>query len=89
MGRRPVELHKAKIANCLLAAMRRLKDRTGQVLVGPTEAGQEAATDYGKDVPSTLASLYLRRLTDAGKVERVAQGPRRGRYRLVEEFRDE
>jgi hypothetical protein len=89
VGRRPVELSKAKIAACLLAAMRRLRDREGKVLIGPTEAGREAASDYGKPIPSTLASLYLRRLADADEVERIAQGPRRGRYRLVEKFGDD
>ena len=85
MARRPIDLAHAHVAQVLLAAMRRLKNR-GDVLVGPVQIGREAAIEYGKPVPSTLSSLYLRRLVEAGLIERVPQGPRRGHYRLLEEF---
>lgn len=88
MARRPVDLKDAKIPNALLAAMHRLREKYGLVLMGPTEVGIEASKDYGKTIPSTLASLYLRRLAAAGKVKREPQGPRRGRYQLLEGFTD-
>jgi hypothetical protein len=54
----------------------------GYALMGPKLIGDAAEPDYGKPIASTLASHYLKRLVEAGKVVRQSQGPRRGLYRL-------
>jgi hypothetical protein len=81
VARRPTELGESKVAACLLAAMQRLHAQ-GYMLMGPKLIGREAAKDYGKEIVSTLASHYLRRLVESGDVARQPQGPRRGLYRL-------
>lgn len=83
MARRPVELSDSIVAKCILSAMERLHGK-GRNLLGPTMIGREAQKDYGKPMASTLVSMYLRRLTEAGEVERHSQGSRRGIYRLVQ-----
>lgn len=82
MARRPVELADSTIAQCVLRAMSRLH-AGGRTLLGPTLIGEEAAREYGKPIASTLVSMYLRRLAEAGDVSRHEQGSRRGLYRLV------
>lgn len=83
MGRPVKELEESWVTFCLLRAMMRLR-KQGITLVGPQAIGEEAASEYGKPVVSTLASHHLKRLSRERWVIRYSQGSRRGLYRINE-----